>query len=110
LALGASAVSSNYELIRDAIAQRAQVKAEYHGYRREMCPHVLGTKNGRAQALFYQFGGASQSGLQAAGSPDNWRCICVDELVDVEVVPGPWYTATHSRPQTCVDQVHASVD
>jgi hypothetical protein len=103
-------IASNYDLIRDAIMRRAQVRAEYHGYRRELCPHVLGMKNGRAQTLCYQFGGASQSGLQAAGSPDNWRCMCVDELVDVEIVPGPWFTAVHSRPQTCIDNVDISVD
>jgi hypothetical protein len=103
-------VASHYDLIRDAIVRRAQVHAGYHGYRRELCPHVLGTKNGRPQTLCYQFGGESQSGLQAAGSPDNWRCMCVDELVDLEIVPGPWFTAVHSRPQTCIDNVDISVD
>jgi hypothetical protein len=36
--------------------------------------------------------------------------MCVDELVDLEIVPGPWFTAVHSRPQTCIDNVDISVD
>jgi hypothetical protein len=99
---------TTYELIRRAIERREQVRAEYNGYRREMCPHVLGQKNGRAQALFYQFAGGSESGLEAVGSPENWRCIPVDGLTNVEVVAGTWYTAAHSEPQTCVDDVDLS--
>jgi len=44
-----------YELLRRAIVERRQVVAVYDGLRRELCPHRLGTKNGRLQCLFYQF-------------------------------------------------------
>ena len=99
-----------YSIIRRAIVNKEQVIATYNGHLREMCPHVLGKKGGRDQALFYQFGGASSSGLGPAGSADNWRCIQVDKLTNVTTRKGPWYTApNHSRPQTCVDQIDVEV-
>jgi len=102
---------NNYMLIRDAILNKQIVKAVYKGHFREMCPHVLGTKNGRRQCLFYQFGGSSSSGgYIQPGSPANWRCIPIYSLEDVEVTDGEWHTAAnHSRPQTCVDNIEAEV-
>ena len=52
-----------YEIVKDAIQNKKIVLAMYDGYERIMCPHVLGTKKGRHQALFYQFAGGSRSGL-----------------------------------------------
>lgn len=102
---------SNYDLVREAILQRKIVSATYDGYHRLMCPHVIGTKNGRRQALFYQFGGESRSGLDYPGSPKNWRCIPVDVLTDVLLVDGDWHTApNHSRPQTCVGIIDVEVE
>ncbi len=99
-----------YELIREAILNKRQVHATYHGHRREMCPHALGTKNGRKQALFYQFGGTSRTGLGPIGSSDNWRCIPIAWLSDIAISDGPWYTAPdHSRRQTCVGTVEVEV-
>jgi hypothetical protein len=107
---GRSPRVDNYALIRDAVVRKRQVIAIYHGRRRELCPHVLGTKRGRRQALFYQFGGESQSGLGPLGSATNWRCIPVDELSDVRTRDGQWFTADdHSRPETCVDYVDVQV-
>lgn len=100
----------NYSIIRQAILDKEQVIATYQEHEREMCPHVLGTKRDRRQALFYQFGGTSKSGLQPDGSPENWRCIPVDELQNVRTRKGPWHTApNHSRPQTCVDRIDVEV-
>ncbi len=45
---------NNYDLIAKAIKEKLQVTASYQGFYREMCPHALGSKNGRKQALFYQ--------------------------------------------------------
>jgi hypothetical protein len=109
-----------YTTIRNAILAKEQVAATYHGHVREMCPHVIGWKRAKdrkgnlgpreANALFYQFGGSSSSGLQPVGSPDNWRCIRIDDLSNVTTRKGPWYTApNHSRPQTCVDEVDVEV-
>jgi len=101
---------SSYELIKQAIIDKDQITATYQGYDREMCPHVIGRKNGRAQALFYQFGGESSSGLGPVGSDGNWRCIPIDQLENVQVRKGPWYTGSnHSRRQTCVGTIEAEV-
>lgn len=102
---------SNYDLIKNAIINKLQVTAFYSGHTREMCPHVIGTKNGRSQCLFYQFGGSSSSGVIVPGSPANWRCIPVDELRIVNIGAGAWFTANnHSRAQTCVDIIDVEVD
>ena len=97
---------TSYDLIRRAIERKQQVIATYRGYHREMCPHSLGvSKLGEQQALFYQFAGESSQSLGPPGSPDNWRCLRVDELVDVSLRDGGWHTApNHTRPQTCVYQ------
>ena len=98
---------SDYEIIRNAILNRQQVIATHHGRPREMCPHIVGTKNGRFRAFFYQFGGASESGLAPDGSSANWRCIFIDELSDISVREGEWHTAANydSSKQNCIDQV-----
>ena len=101
---------SVYMLVRQAIINKDQVVASYNGHHREMSPHAIGKKNGREQALFYQFGGTSSSGLAAPGSGDNWRCIPIDGLSGVSTKEGPWHTApNHSRPQTCVDEIDVEV-
>lgn len=101
--------SENYNLIRQAIMRKQQVIAEYNGHRRELCPHAIGTKNGREQALFVQFGGSSASGLGTAEA--NWRCIPVDGLRNVSIRTGKWHTAdNHSQPQTCIDEIDIEVD
>ena len=55
--------SNTYEIVRKAIIEKKQIVAEYQGHKREMCPHVIGKKYGENQALFYQFGGTSSSGI-----------------------------------------------
>lgn len=101
---------TTYQIIHDAIAQRRIVKATYRGRLREMCPHVLGMKKGRSQTLCYQFAGDSSTGLEPDGSPNNWRCMFLDELSNVSIHDGPWHTApNHSRPQRCVDQIDVEV-
>ncbi|WDK83020.1 hypothetical protein [Xanthomonas campestris] len=102
--------NSTYTLIRNAIANKQVVVATYQDHVREMCPHVIGRKNGREQALFYQFGGTSSSGPIIPDAPKNWRCIPIEGLSAVTVKDGPWVTAAnHSRPQTCVDEVDLEV-
>jgi hypothetical protein len=72
-----------------------------------LCPHRLGRSHpGQIRVLCYQYAGESGSGLQAAGSPANWRCIALEKLSRVELLEGAWQTApNHSRPQTCVAEV-----
>jgi hypothetical protein len=99
-----------YAAIKQAIINKQQVVATYKGHVREMCPHVIGTKDGREQALFYQFGGTSSSGTIIAGSSANWRCIPISGLSGISVRDGTWHTASdHSQRQTCVDRVDVEV-
>ena len=103
---------STYEVIKDAILTRKVITATYRGKTRILCPHTLGTKKGRQQALFYQFGGESTSGLGPDGDPENWRCMFIDELSNITAQDskGAWHTApNHSRPQTCVDVIDVEV-
>ncbi len=96
-----------YDIIREAIINKQQVVATYNGYVREMCPHVIGQKNGRDLALFFQFAGGSSKGLPPEG---EWRCIPTDGLSNVSVRDGDWHTAdNHSRPQSCVDEIDVEV-
>lgn len=65
---------------------------------------------GRHKALLYQFAGTSSSGLGPVGSPDNWRCVFLTNLSDVEVRDGPWYTCQrHSERSTCIDAIDLEV-
>jgi len=102
--------TNTYNQIRDAIAKKQQVIATYSGHIREMCPHVIGEKNGKEQALFYQFAGGSSSGPIIDGSESNWRCIPISGLSGVSVRSGEWHTShNHSRKQTCVDRVDLEI-
>ncbi|KNH33898.1 hypothetical protein NAS92_22590 [Pantoea brenneri] len=103
-------MSEKYQLIAQAIREKLQITAIYQGYYREMCPHALGSKNGRHQALFYQFGGDSSKGPVTPGAKSNWRCIPVDGLTDIKLKQGEWHTAeNHSQAQTCVDQIDIEI-
>jgi hypothetical protein len=99
-----------YRMVRKAVATRRPMGATYHNRYRLLCPHRLGrNKAGQLRVLCYQYGGESESGLRAAGSPANWRCIALDKLGEVEILSGAWRTApNHSRPGSCV--VDADVD
>lgn len=100
-----------YNTIKKAIENKQQVFGVYNGRYRALCPHVLGFTNGKAQALFYQFAGESNSKPIEAGSPRNWRCMELDLLEIAEVKDGDWYTANnHMFPQHCVQNVEVQVN
>jgi hypothetical protein len=64
---------------------------------------------GERRVLCYQYGGESESGLAAIGSPANWRRIALEKLRSVELLEGSWKTApNHSRPTACV--IAADID
>ncbi|MBT3071675.1 hypothetical protein KKP04_12460 [Rhodomicrobium sp. Az07] len=99
--------SSTYAVFRDAVLKRKQVVCMYQGYERQLCPHVLGYKDGREKVLSFQFGGGSSKGLPHGG---QWRCMFLEEITDARAQDGDWYTGTgHSRIQTCVDDVDVEV-
>ena len=101
--------SQAYGLFARAIAGRMQVLCSYDGYRRELCPHILGhTRQGDEVALTYQFGGQSRSGLPPGG---EWRCLRIAKAADVRLRQGPWQAgSSHRRPQGCVDIVDLDVN
>jgi hypothetical protein len=98
--------------LRAAIIHRRPVAAHYQGRSRLLCPHRLGwNRHRRLRVLCYQYGGDSETGLQPVGDPDNWRCLAVENLSQVELLDGPWHTAAnYSRPQTCIEEVELDVD
>jgi hypothetical protein len=105
-------VEDIYRLVWTAVVDKRPIRAIYHGRDRWFCPHRLGrNQQGQIRVLCYQYGGESGSGLQAPGSPANWRCIALEKLSKVELLEGAWQTApNHSRPQTCVAEVDVDAE
>jgi uncharacterized protein len=103
-----SVPSSTFELIKQALLERKLVSAAYKGHRREMCPHVLGWKGDREHALFFQVGGESSKPLPPEGA---WRCVDLDELLEVEVHDGEFRTGSnyYDNPQRCVEKIEAQI-
>jgi hypothetical protein len=61
----------------------------------------------------YQFAGESIGGLKPDGSPENWRCLRLDELSHVAVrkSDGEWHTASnYSAMQNCVAEVDIKIE
>ena len=109
--LKSAAASTTYEMLRIAIMNKEQISAYYGGHFREMCPHAIGEKDGRGQALLYQFAGTSEGELGPPGSPDNWVCAEIARLSSAWTRTGRWHTATkETRPQGCFDSVSLEVD
>lgn|GEM_PF-1224520 len=109
---GSAAGLRVYDLVRRAVVEKKTIVATYDGYRRKMCPHIIGMKDGKSHALFYQFSGAAARPLQPDGSRYNWRCVFLDRLSNVVVEDGEWHTAGNYSAirQTCVDAVDAEVE
>jgi len=102
-----------YALIRQAILAKDILAVSYRGSVREMCPHVLGKTQGVPYALMYQFAGETKAGLKQDGSPDNWRCLRIEELSHVAVrkANGEWHTASnYSVMQNCVTEIDVQVE
>jgi len=95
-----------------AIVHRRPIAALYRGHRRLLCPHLLGwNRQQRLLVLCYQYGGESETGLKPAGARDNWRCLAVEHLTQVELLDDPWQTAeNYSRPQRCIEELELDVD
>jgi hypothetical protein len=100
---------SKYDLIRSAVLERDSLSALYQGRLRIFSPVLLGTKAGEPHVLGYQFDGTSRQPLRPDGSPENWRCLRVSELTEVNLLPGIWHGARKRKGiQNCIDQVDVS--
>jgi hypothetical protein len=97
-----------YQQLRDAIANKQPVRVRFKVGDRDVCPHVIGFKNGDAKVLTYQFAGYSSSGLPPDG---EWRCMVISDIASVAAINEEWQTGIgHSRRQTCVDEVDLEVN
>ena len=103
-------VEDIYRLVRTAVANKKPIEVVYDNRLRRFCPHRLGrNRAGELRVLCYQYGGESKSGLEAAGSPANWRCTALEKFSRVKVLEDSWRTApNHSRPASCV--IDADID
>jgi hypothetical protein len=112
MSVSARALEPVHAQVRAAIIHRCPIAALYRGRRRLLCPHLLGwNRHRRLQVLCYQYGGDSESGLKPADVADNWRCLAVENLCQVELLDGPWQTAENrSRPQNCTEEIELDVD
>ncbi len=100
--------SVTYDLFVQAMRGRKQVLCKYEGFRRELCPILLGHSRGQEKALTYQFAGESSSGLPLGG---QWRCLWLAKVSDVQLREGPWHAGnSHTRPQDCVEEVDLDVN
>jgi hypothetical protein len=100
-----------YDLIKTAIQNKQAITANYDGLPRELCPHVIGTKNGTEQCLCYQFGGETSRGKITTDGPSNWKCMVISKFKNVAISDGEWHTyENHSKKQTCVDIIDAEID
>ena len=94
--------------MHQAILHQKQLVCTYQGQPREICPYILGHKNGAEVVLVYQFGGRSNRGLAVKG---EWRCFQLAGMRNVEVRDGPWHgAAEHRKTQRCVDDVYIDVN
>ena len=104
-------LNETYKLLRRAAARKQPVTAMYDDQPRLLCPHVLGRKAGRFQALVYQIGGRSNSELPVALSEAGvWRCLAVEKLSQVELHADAWRSGPRSQRQTCIDEIDFDAD
>jgi hypothetical protein len=100
--------SANYQIFEQAMRLRKQVVCSYGGYRRELCPILLGHSQGEEKALTYQFGGESGSGLPAGG---EWRCLWLSRVSHAQLRNGPWFAGSSNlQQQGCVEDVDLDVN
>ena len=100
--------SPTYQLFEQAMTEKKQIVCMYDGYRRELCPIILGHSQREEKALTYQFGGESRSGLPRTG---EWRCLFLSNVSDVQLRSGRWHTGDrHTQPSRCVDIVDLDVN
>jgi hypothetical protein len=100
--------SPAFRLFHNAILKRQQVTLTYKGQHREVCPYILGHKNGKETALVFQFAGDSAQRGPVRG---EWRCFYLSEVELPQARDGAWHgDAAHRTTQSCVDDVYIDVN
>jgi hypothetical protein len=80
--------STIYQLFERAMVERKQITCMYERRYREICPYILGHKNGKEVALTYQFAGTNSKGKQVTGS---WKCLYLSGVRNPDLRDGPWH-------------------
>jgi predicted DNA-binding transcriptional regulator YafY len=97
--------SETFRLLHRAILAEKQLVFTYNGRRREVCPYILGHKDGAEKLLAFQFAGQSETGKL------DWKCFAVAKVRDARMQDGPWRGgAKHRKTQSCVDDVFIDVN
>src|ERR1700712_308817 len=98
--------SATYTLFRTAILAEQQVTCSYGGYRRELCPHIVGTnKDSEEVVLAWQFGG------QSSGPLPQWRGLKLANVSDARARGGRWHEGgSHKSEQRCVANIDLDIN
>jgi uncharacterized protein len=100
--------SEAFEIFWRAILDRHQLVLVYQGLERQVCPHILGHKDGKERALVYQFGGRSSGKLPRHG---EWKCLDLGEVQNPQPRQGKWHSGDrHRARQRCIDAVFVDVN
>ena len=100
---------SNYNTIKNAIQSKQSLTLTYQGRVRKVCPHAIGLKNGKEQALFYQYGGSSKSGI-SSNPVENWLCISLDGISNIIKNNDAFVSSgNHSKQNTCIDKIDLEI-
>jgi hypothetical protein len=91
-----------YDTLKEAIERKQCVRVLAGGRARDICPHALGTKDGKMRLLAFQYGGASASGLAAGG---QWRAFFLNEISVATPIDGRW-----QRGPGALTKTEASLD
>ena len=101
-------ISEKVNIIKKAMDERKSISAYYDRFFRKLSPYELGTKKGKYQCLFYQYGGESSSGTINGKSKSNWRCLKLNKLEQIQILDEPLQRPdiiSHKRPSYCVDNI-----
>jgi predicted nucleic acid-binding protein len=100
--------SPAFNVVHRAILTRQQMTFRYKGQMREICPYILGLRDGKETLLAYQFGGESSRAGPVKG---DWRCFYLSEVESPAIRKGPWHgDAAHKTRQRCVDVLYIDVN
>src|SRR5690349_16728994 len=93
-----------YEIIRQAIRDRACLTADYEDYPRFFSPHELGyDSRGAPVVVAYQYEGGRRGGLPAGG---DWATFYIAGLTNLERNTDSWHRGrlTH-KPQDVLNRI-----
>jgi len=82
-------MTTNLEIIKEAIEKEKSISCIYDGLHRKLSPYILGLKKRSLQCLFYQYGGKSKSRSIDGISKKNWRCLKLTKLSNIKILDEP---------------------